>query len=97
VVVGYVVMPEHIHLLLSEPERGNPSVVIQALKQGFARSLLWGLAHPSQPFRKLPQLWLPHPSRFSMGGRHEPPQLPGPQPSQSTTHPVHSSLSFPAA
>ena len=24
VVVGYVVMPEHIHLLLSEPKRGNP-------------------------------------------------------------------------
>ena len=40
VVVGYVVMPEHIHLLLSEPERGNPSVVMQALKQGFARRLL---------------------------------------------------------
>lgn len=39
VVVGYVVMPEHIHLLLSEPERSNPSVVMQALKQGFARSL----------------------------------------------------------
>ncbi len=24
VVVGYVVMPEHIHLLLSEPEQGTP-------------------------------------------------------------------------
>jgi hypothetical protein len=22
-VVGYVVMPEHFHLLISEPERGN--------------------------------------------------------------------------
>jgi putative transposase len=40
VVVGYVVMPEHVHLLLSEPERNNPSVVMQALKQGFARRLL---------------------------------------------------------
>ena len=39
-VVGYVVMPEHVHLLLGEPERGNPSVVMQALKQGFARRLL---------------------------------------------------------
>ncbi len=37
VVVGYVVMPEHVHLLFSEPERGNPSVVMQAIKQGFAR------------------------------------------------------------
>ncbi len=40
VVVGYVVMPEHVHLLLSEPERGNPSTVMQALKQGFARRIL---------------------------------------------------------
>jgi putative transposase len=40
VVVGYVVMPEHVHLLLGEPERRNPSVVMQALKQGFARRLL---------------------------------------------------------
>jgi REP element-mobilizing transposase RayT len=39
-VVGYVVMPEHVHLLLGEPERRNPSVVMQALKQGFARRLL---------------------------------------------------------
>ena len=40
VVVGYVVMPEHVHLLLSEPERGNPSLVMLAIKQGFARRLL---------------------------------------------------------
>jgi putative transposase len=40
VVVGYVIMPEHVHLLLSEPERGNPSTVMQVLKQRFARKLL---------------------------------------------------------
>ena len=40
VVVGYVVMPEHVHLLISEPEKGNPSKVMQALKQGFARRVL---------------------------------------------------------
>ena len=39
-VVGYVVMPEHVHLLISEPTRGNPSRVMQAIKQGFARRLL---------------------------------------------------------
>jgi putative transposase len=39
-VIGYVVMPEHVHLLLGEPERGNPSLVMQAVKQGFARRLL---------------------------------------------------------
>jgi putative transposase len=39
-VVGYVVMPEHVHLLIGEPERANPSVVLQVLKQRFARRLL---------------------------------------------------------
>jgi REP-associated tyrosine transposase len=50
VVVGYVVMPEHVHLLLSEPEGSNHSVVLQVLKQRFARELLERLrktnAHP---------------------------------------------------
>ena len=40
VVVGYVAMPEHVHLLMSEPEVGTPSDVMQALKQGSARALL---------------------------------------------------------
>ena len=40
VVVGYVVMPEHIHLLISEPGKGDPSRVMQALKQGFACRVL---------------------------------------------------------
>src|SRR2546427_478240 len=42
VVVGYVVMPEHFHLLISEPERGNPSTVMQVLKQRPARSGVTG-------------------------------------------------------
>jgi putative transposase len=37
VVFGYVIMPEHIHLLIGEPERSDPSTVMQALKQGWAR------------------------------------------------------------
>jgi putative transposase len=49
VVVGYVVMPEHVHLLLGEPERGNPSLVMQALKQGFARRLLRTLRSALDP------------------------------------------------
>jgi putative transposase len=40
VVVGYVVMPEHFHLLMSEPEVGDPSKVMQVLKQRVARRLL---------------------------------------------------------
>jgi REP element-mobilizing transposase RayT len=39
VVLGYVVMPEHIHLLVSEPQRETLSTAIQALKLGFVRSL----------------------------------------------------------
>jgi REP-associated tyrosine transposase len=39
-VVGYVVMPEHILLLLTEPEVGTPSTVMQVLKQRSARALL---------------------------------------------------------
>jgi putative transposase len=37
--VGYVVMPEHIHLLISEPKVGTPSTVMQVLKQRVAQSL----------------------------------------------------------
>ena len=40
VVVGYVVMPEHIHLLLSEPEVGSPATVMQVLKQRTSRAML---------------------------------------------------------
>lgn len=39
VVLGYVVMPEHVHLLVSEPQRNSLSTAVQALKLGFVRSL----------------------------------------------------------
>jgi putative transposase len=39
-VMGYVVMPEHVHLLVSEPGRRDLSVAIKALKQGVARRVL---------------------------------------------------------
>ena len=39
-VIGYVVMPEHVHLLLGEPEKGNPSRVMQVLKQARIASTL---------------------------------------------------------
>jgi putative transposase len=37
--VGYVVMPEHVHLLISEPKRASPSGMLQVLKQRVSRSL----------------------------------------------------------
>ena len=36
---GYVVMPEHVHLLIGEPKDGTPSKVLQKLKLRVARKL----------------------------------------------------------
>jgi putative transposase len=41
---SYVVMPEHVHLLISEPKKGTISVALQALKISVARKL------PPRPF-----------------------------------------------
>jgi putative transposase len=38
-VYGYVVMPEHVHLLVNEPERSTLAQAIKSLKQGVARRL----------------------------------------------------------
>ena len=32
-VIGYVVMPEQVHLLIGEPELGDPSTVMQVINQ----------------------------------------------------------------
>jgi len=37
--VGYVVMPNHVHLLISEPPKGTPSLVLKVLKQRVSRDL----------------------------------------------------------
>jgi REP-associated tyrosine transposase len=63
--VGYVVMPEHFHLLLGEPETGTPSTVLQVLKQRVARHLGRQRTAPGEQlvFRSaaarqaLPQFW----------------------------------------
>lgn len=39
IVTGYVVMPEHVHLLVSEPERASLAVALQMLKQTVARKV----------------------------------------------------------
>jgi putative transposase len=45
-VIGYVVMPEHVHLLLSEPEAGPLATALQALKQSVSRTLALRHAEP---------------------------------------------------
>ena len=58
VVVGYVVMPDHIHLLISEPERGTPSTVMQVVKQRCARHLLHKhLLHKKRRKAEQGELW----------------------------------------
>ena len=42
---AYIVMPEHVHLLISEPERSTLAVVIQMLKQIVSRK-----SETAQPF-----------------------------------------------
>ncbi len=39
VVHGYVVMPEHFHMLITEPEVGDPSVVMKVIKERFSRQV----------------------------------------------------------
>ncbi len=38
-IYGYVVMPDHVHLLVGEPERDTLAQAMQSLKQGVARRL----------------------------------------------------------
>jgi putative transposase len=44
-VYGYVVMPDHVHLLLSEPRRQTLAVAIKSLKQGVSRRLIGDAPH----------------------------------------------------
>ena len=50
VVCGYVIMPEHVHLLITEPELGDPSVVMKVLKERFTKLLRRG-------HRNTPPVW----------------------------------------
>jgi putative transposase len=45
-VYGYVVIPEHVHLLVNEPERGTLAQAMQSLKQDVAHSMALRAADP---------------------------------------------------
>jgi putative transposase len=57
VVLGYVVMPEHVHLLLSEPDEKNPSEAMMALKMGFAHRLLNARRRAMESVPEHPRVW----------------------------------------
>jgi putative transposase len=44
-VYAYVVMPEHVHLLLSEPQRETLAEAVKSLKQGVSRRLIGNADH----------------------------------------------------
>jgi len=45
-VYAYVIMPEHVHLLLSEPEKDTLADALKSLKQGVSRRLLPKVSAP---------------------------------------------------
>ena len=47
--IGYVVMPNHVHLLISEPSKGTPSTALQMLKQRVSRKLRKRTARTPDP------------------------------------------------
>jgi putative transposase len=73
--VGYVVMPEHVHLLLSEPPNSTPSIVLKVLKQRVARDLRAG-GEPLPPAfmtedAGLPRFWEPRFHDFNVYSRYK--------------------------
>ena len=44
-VYGYVIMPEHVHLLLSEPHKATLADAVKSLKQGVSRRLIGSAEH----------------------------------------------------
>ncbi len=44
-VYGYVVMPEHIHILVGEPQRQTLAEALKSLKQGVSRRLIGDAEH----------------------------------------------------
>jgi putative transposase len=55
---GYVVMPEHFHILISEPTQGNVARVMQVLKQRVSR----GCRKKKKATGQI-KLWESHPVR----------------------------------
>jgi len=78
--VGYVVMPDHVHLLISEAPKVTPSVVLKALKQRVSRDLRKNKRRVSDaqlrlPFMgadvDLPRFWQPRFYDFNVYSRRK--------------------------
>jgi putative transposase len=51
-IYGYIVMPEHVHLLISEPESGTVAEALHFLKLSFAKRLRSGRRNPAPFWQK---------------------------------------------
>jgi putative transposase len=78
--VGYVVMPNHVHLLISETPKATPSVVLKVLKQRVSRDLRKGRhRRPAGQLRLafakgdegLPRFWQPRFYDFNVWSKKE--------------------------
>jgi putative transposase len=65
-VVGYVVMPEHIHLLVGEPGDGSIAVIMQVLKQRVSHQCLSRIRSPLAQNTAPPAFWLPRSYDFNV-------------------------------
>ena len=72
VVLGYVVMPEHFHLLMTEPQLGDPSTAMQCLKQTYAQRVVprrrW---HDATKRAKPMPIWQPRFYDFNVYTEHK--------------------------
>jgi putative transposase len=57
--IGYVVMPTHVHLLMTEPKLATPSTALQILKQRSSHLLQNPPRTTPTPIAHLPQFWQP--------------------------------------
>jgi putative transposase len=57
--LGYVIMPEHVHLLVNEPRKGSPSTVLKMLKQRVSRKLRKQSSLGDGSKADTPQFWQP--------------------------------------
>ncbi len=78
--VGYVVMPDHVHLLISEPPKSTPSVILKALKQRVSQDLRRKRRKAASgqlllPFTndglRLPRFWQPRFYDFNVYSRYK--------------------------
>ena len=75
IVAGYVVMPEHFHLLIGEPTQGTLSKVMQVLKQRVSRRIRWKRRQNNRNQQLLfkddepPSFWQPRSYDFNIYSR----------------------------